>query len=148
MSFQSPESNETITLSPCDRFEVCYKLSYPAPVGDQEYTFIYDGPESFDQEIAPARTFGFMKDIERLQKAGLAAGGRLDNFILIGKDNVVNTELRFPEELARHKILDILGDLFLIGRPLRCRVAAQMTGHSDNIAVLKELFQKLSAATV
>ena len=94
--------------------------------------------------IAPCRTFGFVKDIERLQKAGLAAGGRLDNFILIGSDKVVNTELRFDDELARHKILDAIGDLFLIGRPLIGKVHAKMTGHSDNIELLKKVAKLLS----
>jgi UDP-3-O-acyl-N-acetylglucosamine deacetylase len=108
-------------------------------VGEQEFHFKFDGPESFLKDIAPARTFGFMKDIEALQKAGLAAGGRLDNFILIGEDQVINTDLRFPDELSRHKILDIIGDLFLIGRPLRAKITARMTGHFDNIEVLKLL---------
>lgn len=137
-------STEEITLEPSDQLIVSYELHYPPPIGRQSYEFRFDGIESFKREIASARTFGFMKDIERLQRAGLAAGGRLDNFILIGPDKVLNTELRFPEELARHKVLDILGDLFLIGRPLRAHVKAKMTGHSDNVAVLKLLASRLT----
>jgi UDP-3-O-acyl-N-acetylglucosamine deacetylase len=74
----------------------------------------------------------------------LASGGRLDNCILIDEEKVVNTSLRFPEELARHKILDIIGDLYLLGRPIRGRVTARMTGHSDNIALLRKLREHLS----
>lgn len=133
------QAKEQIRIEPSDRLRIRYELDYPAPVGRQHYEFTFNGPESFREEIAPARTFGFMKDIERLQKAGLAAGGRLDNFILIGTDRVINTELRFVDELARHKILDILGDVFLLGRPLRATIHARMTGHSDNISLIKAL---------
>ena len=134
-------SKEVIKIEPSDTFQICYELSYPDPVGFQSYTFTLDSIESFKNEIAPNRTFGFMKDIERLQKAGLAAGGRLDNFILIGNDGVVNTQLRFENELARHKILDVIGDLFLIGRPLCGKITAKMTGHSDNITLLKKVLE-------
>jgi len=139
IEFVSEDGNETITLEPSDHLEISYYLKYPAPVGEQEHSFKFDGAKSFLDQIAPARTFGFMKDIEALQKVGLAAGGRLDNFILIGDDQVINTDLRFPDELSRHKILDIMGDLFLIGRPLRAKISARMTGHFDNIEVLKLL---------
>jgi len=135
---------ESITISPSDKLVIRYDLKYPAPVGEQSYEFTFDGVESFKREIAPARTFGFLKDVEKLQKAGLAAGGRLDNFVLIGEDRIVNTSLRFPEELARHKVLDAVGDLFLIGRPLRARVHAVMTGHSDNVEILKAVWDAMS----
>ena len=74
-------------------------------------------PRTTSGEIAPARTFGFMKDLKMLNELGLGSGGRLDNFILVGEDEVVNTELRFPDEFVRHKILDIIGDLYLLGYP-------------------------------
>ncbi len=137
---------EEITIEPADAFVLRYELLYPAPIGEQTYEFTLDSIESYKREIAPARTFGFMKDIERLQKAGLAAGGRLDNFILIGQEKVVNTELRFADELVRHKILDCIGDLFLIGRPLRGKVTARMTGHSDNIELLRAINASVKAA--
>ena len=80
-----------------------------------------------------------MRDMKALAAMGLASGGRLDNFILIDDEKVVNTQLRFPDELARHKILDILGDFYLLGRPLRGLVTARKTGHSDNIALLRKI---------
>lgn len=135
--------SERICLEPSDELVIDYTLQYPSPVGEQRYCFTYTGVESFKEEIAPARTFGFMTDVERMQRAGLAAGGRLDNFILIGTEGIVNTNLRFPDELVRHKILDALGDLFLIGRPLRCKITAHMTGHSDNANVLRALAQRM-----
>jgi UDP-3-O-acyl-N-acetylglucosamine deacetylase len=108
-------------------------------VGTQEHTYTWDGPEAFKTEIAPARTFGFLKDIEKLQDAGLVSGGKLNNCILIDDEKIINTDLRFPNELARHKILDILGDFYLLGRPIRGAITAHMTGHSDNIALLREM---------
>ena len=134
-------TGETITLEPSELpgLSIVYELNYPAPVGRQVFSFYLDGPESYKNQVASARTFGFMRDIEKLQKAGLAAGGRLNNFILIGDDGVVNTQLRFPEELARHKVLDAIGDLYLIGRPIRGKVVAKMTGHSDNAKLIREL---------
>jgi UDP-3-O-[3-hydroxymyristoyl] N-acetylglucosamine deacetylase len=131
------EKSESISIEPADEFSVHYILKYPRPVGTQEYTYIYRGSNSFKQEIAPARTFGFLREIAKLEKMGLANGGRLSNFILIDDEKIVNTDLRFPNELARHKILDIIGDFYLLGKPIRGRITAHMTGHSDNIALLR-----------
>ena len=133
------QHGESITIEPAETFSVHYKLRYPKPVGRQEYHYVHRGAESFKEEIAPARTFGFLRDIAQLEKMGLAAGGRLSNFILIDDEKIINTELRFPDELARHKILDIIGDFYLLGRPIRGAISACMTGHSDNIALLREL---------
>ncbi len=137
------DTGESIAIFPQDSFSVHYELNYPTPVGKQLFDIGLESVETFKNEIAPARTFGFMKDVERLQRAGLAAGGRLNNFILIGPDRVVNTELRFPDELVRHKILDVIGDLFLLGRPLCGRVVARMTGHSDNISLVTKLREQV-----
>ena len=133
------QGDESITIEPWDGFSVRYILKYPKPVGTQEYTYVAKGPEHFRTEVAPARTFGFLRDIERLQKMGLVSGGKLDNCILIDDEKIINTDLRFPDELARHKILDILGDFYLLGKPIRGAITAQMTGHSDNIALMREL---------
>ena len=133
------DGGEWITVEPADSFGVRYILNYPAPVGVQEHTYIYSGADSFREEIAGARTFGFVKDIEQLEKMGLANGGRLSNCILIDDEKIINTDLRFPDELARHKILDIVGDFYLFGKPIRGMVTACMTGHSDNIALLREM---------
>ncbi len=133
------DGGEWIGIEPADSFSVRYVMNYPKPVGHQEYSYTDQGPESFKEEIAPARTFGFLRDIAKLEKMGLAAGGRLSNFILIDDEKIINTELRFPDELARHKILDIIGDFYLLGRPVRGAITAHMTGHADNIALLRKL---------
>jgi UDP-3-O-[3-hydroxymyristoyl] N-acetylglucosamine deacetylase len=133
------DGGESISIEPADRLSVHYILKYPKPVGVQEYTYVFNGPDVFMSEIAPARTFGFVKDIEKLQGMGLVSGGKLNNCILIDDEKIINTDLRYPEELARHKILDILGDFYLLGKPICGAITAQMTGHSDNIALLREL---------
>jgi UDP-3-O-[3-hydroxymyristoyl] N-acetylglucosamine deacetylase len=131
-----------ISIEPSDVFEVQYTLEYPQPIGRQQYTFRLTDPEAFCREIAPARTFGFVKEIETLEQMGLAAGGRLNNFILVGDEGVVNAPLRFADEFVRHKILDIFGDFYLLGRPLRGRIVARRTGHSDNAALLRVLRER------
>jgi UDP-3-O-acyl N-acetylglucosamine deacetylase len=128
-----------IAIVPADRFEVHYTLDYPAPIGRQEVDFRFDGVEAFRREIAPARTFGFVKDIEQLEQMGLASGGRLNNTILVSERGIVNAPLRFPDEFARHKVLDIFGDFYLLGRPIRGRIEARLTGHSDNVQLLRQL---------
>lgn len=133
------KNGESISIAPSETFSVQYLLRYPEPVGEQEHAYTYRGPEFFKAEIAPARTFGFMRDIEKLQTMGLAGGGKLNNCIIIGDDKIINTDLRFVNEFARHKILDILGDFYLLGRPLRGAISACMTGHSDNIGLLRQI---------
>jgi len=132
----------SLTLEPYDGFKVSYLLRYPAPIGEQYYEVDLDSLETYRTEIAPARTFGFMRDLKMLNELGLGSGGRLDNFILVGEDDVINTDLRFPDEFVRHKILDIIGDLYLLGFPIRGHVKARFTGHRDNIAMLREILRQ------
>lgn len=134
---------EYIMAEPSDGFTIDYTLKYPNPVGEQHMVFKLGSIDSYRQEIAPARTFGFVKDIGWLQRQGLAQGGRFDNFVLFGETGPINCELRFKDEAVRHKILDAIGDLYLLGRPLQAKITACMTGHSDNIALLKALKEKL-----
>lgn len=141
-----PAPGQFLSVKPFDGLRVTYELSYPAPVGDQTYVFTMRDARDFRREIAPARTFGFVEEIRALESAGLGQGGQLSNFILIGEQGIVNTELRFPEELARHKILDILGDFYLLGAPLRAEIHARKTGHSHNVAMVKLLREKMLQA--
>jgi len=137
------ERGEFIQIEPAEEFSVSYKLVYPPPLGIQEYSFTLASPEQYLADIAPARTFGLVRDIGGLQRQGLAQGGRFDNFILVGEDGPINVALRFPDEFVRHKILDVIGDLSLLGRPLRGKVTACMSGHSDNIALLRAIIAAL-----
>jgi UDP-3-O-[3-hydroxymyristoyl] N-acetylglucosamine deacetylase len=133
------DGDKSLTIEPYDGFAVSYLLRYPRPVGEQYFEFELDSFESYVREIAPARTFGFMKDLKMINELGLGSGGRLDNFILVGEDEVINTELRFADEFVRHKILDVIGDLYMLGFPVRGKVTARLTGHRDNIAILREI---------
>ena len=131
-----------LSIEPSDRFEVEYILEHPRPIGHQSYHFAGDR-DDFLQNIAPARTFGFIKDFERLAKMGLGSGGRVNNVILLNEEEVVNTTLRFPDEFVRHKVLDLIGDTYLLNRPIIGKISAKQTGHLENIALVKEL-QKIS----
>ena len=96
--------------------------------------------ENFVREIAPARTFGFLKDIEYLRSNGLAKGGSLENAVILGENGILNTSgLRFKDEFVRHKVLDSIGDFSLIGFPIYGHIIANKSGHSSNIKFLKKL---------
>jgi len=134
----------SITIEPADKFTVSYHMAYPEPIGVQDYTYEFADKESFKTQIAPARTFGFLKDVAQLTKMGFACGGKLDNFILLGDKKVLNTELRYPDEFVRHKILDIIGDFYLLGRPIRGLIKACKSGHTENVGLLKQIQAGLS----
>ena len=131
--------DKSLVIEPADVFSVSYLLRYPPPIGEQYYDFVFTDCEAYREEIAPARTFGFMRDLKMINELGLGTGGRLDNFILVGEDNVINTDLRFPDEFVRHKILDIIGDLYMLGYPMRGKVTAKLTGHRDNIEIQRQI---------
>ncbi len=139
-----PQSGKFLQIEPAEHFAVHYTLQYPEPVGSQEYYYVHRDAQSYREVIAPARTFGFVKDIQMLERMGLANGGRLNNCILIGEQGVINPPLRFPDELVRHKILDLMGDLYLLGRPIYGEITASCTGHTDNIALVRALREDLT----
>ncbi len=141
-----PAADQFISIRPYDGLRIRYELVYPDPVGEQTFVFEMTDVGAFRRDIAPARTFGFVEEIRALESAGLGQGGQLGNFILIGDQGIVNTELRFPEELARHKILDLIGDCYLLGRPLRGDIHARKTGHSHNVELMRAVAEQLSGA--
>ena len=98
--------------------------------------------ESFVEQIAPARTFGFLSEVEALQRQGLARGGSLDNAIVIGESAILNGSLRFEDEFVRHKVLDAIGDLALLGHPLVARLEAYKAGHAVHVALARELMAR------
>jgi UDP-3-O-[3-hydroxymyristoyl] N-acetylglucosamine deacetylase len=136
---QIGEGDEFIRIEPATHLIIDYTLDYPAPIGVQRVHFDLTSPEAYIQMVAPARTFGFVREFRKLSEMGLASGGRLDNLILVDDEKVVNTALRFPDEFARHKVLDMIGDLYLLGRPILGHVTASKTGHSDNLALLRAI---------
>ncbi|HSB04063.1 MAG TPA: UDP-3-O-acyl-N-acetylglucosamine deacetylase [Thermodesulfobacteriota bacterium] len=129
--------NKSLIIEPAKTFSIHFFLDYPPPIGQQAFDFVLESAEAFRNQIAPARTFGFVKDIEMLERMGLGGGGRLHNFILVDDEKIVNTELRFPDEFVRHKILDLIGDFYLLNRPIQGKVTAHLTGHTENIGLMK-----------
>lgn len=132
-----------MVIEPAENFSVQYFLDYPPPIGRQNFYFVLDSAEEFKTNIAPARTFEFLKDVEMGYRLGLGEGGRINNIVLVDDEKVVNTELRFPEEFARHKILDLIGDFYLLNRPIRGKVTAHRTGHTDNVRMMKKLWKEI-----
>ncbi|HUJ83516.1 MAG TPA: UDP-3-O-acyl-N-acetylglucosamine deacetylase, partial [Candidatus Acidoferrales bacterium] len=106
--------------------------------GPQEVEMTVDG-ESFSRELAPARTFTFVKELLALQKMGLIRGGSLANAIVMDDQCILNGPLRFPDEFGRHKALDLIGDLALIGRPLLARIVAHKAGHALHTQLVTRL---------
>ena len=123
---------------PFDGFEVKMRVDYSAPIGEQKLIFNSD-QDSFDLEIAPARSFNTFENIDLAQKKGTVGSGYLDSHIIMHEGKVINTDLRYPDEFVRHKILDLIGDLYLLGYPLRGRVVANMTSHGYNHALVQKL---------
>lgn len=136
------DGGKSLVIEPAEEFSVSYLLRYPAPIGEQRFEFTLADLARYRSEIAPARTFGFVRDLAMMRELGLGSGGRLDNCILVGEDSVINTKLRFEDEFVRHKILDIIGDLYLLGYPLRGRVTASLTGHRFNILLLRKILSE------
>jgi UDP-3-O-acyl N-acetylglucosamine deacetylase len=138
-----PGGPKSLKVEPSDRLEVEYFLDYPSPIGKMHMIYRCEGPEQFKQQIAPARTFGFVRDMRMMDEMGLAGGGRLSNVILLDEEKVVNPPLRFADEFVRHKILDIIGDFYLLGRPFCAKITAKQTGHTENIAMLRLINEKM-----
>ncbi len=131
-------NGKSLSIEPSETFEIDYTLEQAQPIGRQKYSFTAK-KKNYVSEIAPARTFGFLKDFEQLGKMGLGSGGRINNFIILNDDGVINTQLRFPDEFVRHKVLDLIGDTYLLNRPILGKITAKQTGHLEDIALVKEL---------
>ena len=136
-------------ISPHNGFHLDIAIDFDTPLIGNQRIEIDLNPGSFRREIARARTFGFMKDVERLWAAGLALGASLDNTVAIGDDRVINREgLRFSDEFVRHKALDAVGDLALAGAPILGAFRSHRGGHRLNALVLKALFADAEAWTM
>ncbi|MBI4341544.1 MAG: bifunctional UDP-3-O-[3-hydroxymyristoyl] N-acetylglucosamine deacetylase/3-hydroxyacyl-ACP dehydratase [Candidatus Omnitrophica bacterium] len=138
------DGEASITLVPDRTLRVSYLLNYPHPLlKSQMVTFAQDGADLFAQTIAPARTFCLKEEAEALRAAGFGKGANFDNTLVLDERGVMNNTLRFEDECARHKVLDLLGDLYLLGAHLRARVIAIRSGHPLNVKLLKKLTQAM-----
>ncbi|MBX9802174.1 MAG: UDP-3-O-acyl-N-acetylglucosamine deacetylase [Caulobacteraceae bacterium] len=134
------DGEKTAALLPCDRYEMRFEIDFATPViGNQVVDFVVD-EETFRNEIMAARTFGFAHEVEALRRAGLARGGSLENAVVIDGDQILNPGgLRMEREFVKHKALDAIGDLYVLGAPLLGRYEGVKAGHAINNLLVREL---------
>jgi UDP-3-O-[3-hydroxymyristoyl] N-acetylglucosamine deacetylase len=141
---QVQQGDKRMALFPADRFKVTYTISFDHPLLRHQQKTLDLDEQVFVDEIAPARTFGFLKEVEMLRQRGLALGGSLENAIVLGETGVLNP-LRFEDEFVRHKILDVVGDLALVGYPILGHLVVHRGGHALHTAFASELLQQRDA---
>lgn len=139
VSVESKDASATLSVADGQAFDFEIQFASPA-IGTQNFSWNFS-PAGFRRDIAPARTFGFMSELEALNKMGLAKGASLENTLAIDGDKVVNADImRFPDEFVRHKILDAIGDMALAGAPIIGTFEGRRSGHALNNALLRKLF--------
>ena len=138
------EGDKFIAVYPADSYSVSYSINFPHPrIGRQEFcSQLSNG--SYLREIAPARTFGFVHEAEAMRQQGLIRGASTDNAIVLSRDEVLNPPLRFTDEFVRHKVLDLIGDLALIGRQILGSVVADRAGHAMHTALVSRILRDKS----
>ncbi|MBI3321194.1 MAG: bifunctional UDP-3-O-[3-hydroxymyristoyl] N-acetylglucosamine deacetylase/3-hydroxyacyl-ACP dehydratase [Candidatus Omnitrophica bacterium] len=139
------EQDSSIVVFPDRTLRISYMLSYAHPLLKSQFvSYRLDGLDSFERTIAPARTFCLKEEAESLRAVGFGKGATFENTLVLGEAGVMNNTLRFEDEFARHKILDLLGDLYLLGAHLRAHVVAIKSGHPLNVKLLKKLDQAMA----
>jgi UDP-3-O-[3-hydroxymyristoyl] N-acetylglucosamine deacetylase len=134
------DGDKRATLKPAMRFEVAFEIQFPTAVIGRQYVDLPMDEMAFRRELANCRTFGFLHEVEALRAIGLARGGSMENAVVIEGDRVLNPEgLRRPDEFVRHKALDAIGDLFVLGAPIIGRFEGVLAGHGMNNALVREL---------
>ena len=140
--------DKRIALYPSDHFKVTYSIAFDHPLLRHQSRTIRLTSDSFVDEIAPARTFTFLKEVEMLRQQGLALGGSLENAVVIGDTGVLNNALRFDDEFVRHKILDVIGDMALVGHPIIGHLVAHRGGHALHTAFAAQVMEERDAWTL
>jgi UDP-3-O-[3-hydroxymyristoyl] N-acetylglucosamine deacetylase len=134
------EGDKFIGVYPAEGYSVSYNIHFPQPIGESSFE-VDLSRDLYRREIAPARTFGFKDEEERMRNLGLIRGATLDNVIALTRTSVLNGPLRFPDEFVRHKVLDLIGDLALLGRQIVGRVVAHRAGHAMHTALVSRLLR-------
>jgi len=134
----SDEDRHLIVL-PSDDFRISYNISYPNKELSSQYFYLEMTQENYVKEISKARTFGFLENWKALRAKGLALGSSIENTVVYSNDGLINASLRFDDECVRHKILDLIGDLALLGRPLLAYVVANKGGHSLDFELVSRI---------
>jgi UDP-3-O-[3-hydroxymyristoyl] N-acetylglucosamine deacetylase len=137
--------DKRIALYPSDHFKVTYSISYDHPMLRHQSRTLRITEDTFVEELAPARTFTFLKDVEMMRQNGLALGGSLENAIVLGETGILNNALRFEDEFVRHKILDAIGDLALVGYPVIGHLVAHRAGHALHTEFAAKILEETNA---
>jgi len=137
--------DKRIALYPSDQFKVTYSISYDHPLLRHQARATAITESVFVEQIAPARTFTFLKEVELLRQHGFALGGSLENAVVVGEAGVLNTPLRFDDEFVRHKILDVIGDMALLGSPVVGHLVAHRGGHALHTAFAAKILEERDA---
>ena len=143
-SVEVRDGDKRIAVYPSDRFKISYTIAFDHPLLRHQEITLDITEQSFIEQVAPARTFGFQKEVEMLRQRGQALGGSLDNAVVVGETGVLNP-LRFDDEFVRHKMLDAIGDLALVGHPIRGHVVVHRGGHALHTAFATELLRQTDA---
>jgi UDP-3-O-[3-hydroxymyristoyl] N-acetylglucosamine deacetylase len=137
--------DKRIALYPSDQFKVSYSISYDHPLLRHQARATTVSESVFVEQIAPARTFTFLKEVELLRQHGFALGGSLENAVVVGEAGVLNHPLRFDDEFVRHKILDVIGDMALLGFPVLGHLVAHRGGHALHTAFAAKVMEERDA---
>ncbi|MFH1798159.1 MAG: UDP-3-O-acyl-N-acetylglucosamine deacetylase [Candidatus Omnitrophota bacterium] len=136
------ENGDSLSVFPHEGLNISYLIDYKSKAIGRETFKIELTSDSFEKEIAPARTFCLKREVETLLRLGLGQGADLKNTLVIDDDGPIGTNLRFPNEPVRHKVLDLVGDLYVLGRPFLGRFSAEKSGHKLNARMVKVLYEK------
>lgn len=137
------DDNETyIILSPYDGLEVNLRIDFAGSIGVQQFDYKFESFEQFSEDIGKARSFNTLDNIDYAQKMGMAGSGMIGSHIILCEGKVINTKLHFDNEFVRHKILDIIGDMYILGRPIKAKIRANKSSHSFNHSVVHDLANK------
>lgn len=132
----------SIFMVPAQDFKISYTLNYDHPILRSQFFSVTIDDQTYEREIAPCRTFCLEEEADELRARGLGQGANYDNTLVVGKKGVIKNKVRFPDEFARHKVLDFIGDLYLMGMPIRGHVFAVKSGHTLNIELLKKIIKQ------
>ncbi|MCK4993499.1 MAG: bifunctional UDP-3-O-[3-hydroxymyristoyl] N-acetylglucosamine deacetylase/3-hydroxyacyl-ACP dehydratase [Candidatus Omnitrophica bacterium] len=133
------EGDSSVMILPANDFRISYTMSYPNSLLKSQYASFEFSPELFEKELAPSRTFCLQEEAEELTRQGLGKGANYENTIVVGEKGIVQNTLRFEDEFVRHKICDLIGDLYLLGHPVKGHVIGIKSGHPLNIKLLKKI---------
>ena len=143
LTYGKVDDNETyIILSPYDGLEVNLRIDFAGSIGVQRFDYKFESFEQFSEDIGKARSFNTLDNIDYAQKMGMAGSGMIGSHIILCEGKVINTKLHFDNEFVRHKILDIIGDLYILARPIKAKIIANKSSHSFNHSVVHDIANK------